>query len=598
MKIDYVLLACDDSATFLSFLPSVSYHWRSMGYRVAFGLVSRVPPSSEEEARLRSYCDDVYVHVVPEGCSYSMVAMSKLFRFYLARHYSDSVVCVQDIDYYVFDRNAHIEREIRSPSTEILTYGYNAYYKPFATPQSRVLSMICYGVTPGLPPTALIYGTDQQVYLNTLKPGRLIQKKLSTPVTIRVPATPTVATGSLVYRMLGASPDASFAEVLDGLHALSRSFPPPPTGVNPPDLTSTAFSDETLFSYLNALTKVPYRHIARDDFVNGTADLRIDPRKSDDPTQWFPRANGRSLHELLLKKYFVDIQPNRPLEDSPLMRKVFDVLDIPSSLLQQEVVLDCSCEFGYELQLVLPYAYYLHQRGVPVKTVSAHDTAALYYFSSKHTEAYSKRTDSVQTLRTPNTSLCWKTFDYSQWVCPPLRTVYANDIFVYDKPLLVITNKYTDEWSGPPVNYLSLEALDTLFGMLSKMYTVVYNRPTQSQIVADESEEVAFHDAAVLTKHPAVRTLRSLSSDYSYNHLQLLVYANCKAFISVQGGSSILASFFGGVNIVYAVKGVEVDTPGTYTEHYPRFSGATVRHASTYEDLLVLVRASFCETKE
>lgn len=594
MKIETILLACDDSPKFLGFLPSVAYHWKSMGYRVAFGLVARAPPSPEEEARIRSHCDDLYVHVVPEGCPYSIVAMSKLFRFYLARYYPDTVVCVQDIDYYVFDQHAHIEREVRSPSTEILTYGYNAYYKPFISSDSRILPLICYGVTPGVPPTALIYGTDHQIYVNTLKPGRLIQKKLSTPVTIRVPATPTVATGSLVYRMLGCSPDASFAETLDTLQAISRSFPSTSSTWNPHDLTSTTFSDESLFLHLNALTKVPYRHSAREDFVNGTAGRRIDPRKSQDPTQWFPLAKERSIDELLQNNYFVDIQPNRPLEDSPLMRKVFATLNIPPRLFQSEIVLDCQCEFGYELQLVLPYAYFLHQRKIPFKTVSSYDTKALYYFSPHHTEAYPTRTDSVQTLATPNTSLRWTTFDYSQWECPPLRDIYANDIFVYDKPLVVITNKYTGEWNGPPVNYLSMDVLDTLFGMLSDRYTVIYNRPMQTQIVGDETTDVAFDDASILAKHPGVRPLASLSSAYSYNRLQLLVYANCKAFISVQGGSSILASFFGGTNIVYAVRGIEVETPGTYTKHYPRFSGATLHHVSTYDDLLATVRASFC----
>ena len=45
---------------------------------------------------------------------------------------------------------------------------------------------------------------------------------------------------------------------------------------------------------------------------------------------------------------------------------------------------------------------------------------------------------------------------------------------------------------------------------------------------------------------------------YSYNEVQLKVMANCKGFVTVCGGNSILSSFFGGTVISYVHKGKEL----------------------------------------
>ena len=55
--------------------------------------------------------------------------------------------------------------------------------------------------------------------------------------------------------------------------------------------------------------------------------------------------------------------------------------------------IDCQCEFGYELQLVIPYTYYLHKNNLLNKTTSSLFTKELYYFSKNHQEKYNKRND-------------------------------------------------------------------------------------------------------------------------------------------------------------------------------------------------------------
>jgi hypothetical protein len=334
MKIETVLLACDDSPKFLSFLPSVAYHWRSMGYRVAFGLVTAAPLSSEREASLREHCDDLYVHVYSEPSRYSIIAMAKLFRFYLSKHYPTTTVCVQDIDYYVFDKHAHIEQLIQSPATEVLTHGYNAYYTTYLT-ESRSPPLVCYAVVPGLSSqTEMVYGLDGKLHLNGIGTGRLIRKKLYVPAVIRFPATPMVAHGRRLYAIFSTDESLSFDTFLDRLAVATRGFDPALNeGNNPYTLDSSAFSDESLIYQLNRTNKVVYRHTRRRDFVDTVAGARIDPRKSPDPESWYPLAKTHSVRDLLRAGYFVDIQPRRPLEDSPLMQEVFNALQIPQELL-------------------------------------------------------------------------------------------------------------------------------------------------------------------------------------------------------------------------------------------------------------------------
>ena len=73
-----------------------------------------------------------------------------------------------------------------------------------------------------------------------------------------------------------------------------------------------------------------------------------------------------------------------------------------------------------------------------------------------------------------------------------------------------------------------------------------------------------------------------------FNLLQLIVGAKSNAKISVQGGNSILASLNGGTNLIYAVKGGELEC-NSFENWYHEFSGATVKSTSSYQELKNLV---------
>ena len=69
------------------------------------------------------------------------------------------------------------------------------------------------------------------------------------------------------------------------------------------------------------------------------------------------------------------------------------------------------------------------------------------------------------------------TFDFSKWMRVPLKSYYRNQVFVFDKPLLVIANKYNVEWDKPPINFLDIPTLDRIISAYRVTHQIIYNWP-------------------------------------------------------------------------------------------------------------------------
>ena len=129
------------------------------------------------------------------------------------------------------------------------------------------------------------------------------------------------------------------------------------------------------------------------------------------------------------------------------------------SLFKQNWVLRYNGEFSYELIAVLPFAHWLASKGKDVSIESSKDTKCLYYFVKDHKEVFDERCFCRPTgVPIHNIHVRWlNTF---LWSPPPLKAQYKNDEFIYDKPTLIITNKYNSEWDFDPLTFLSLEFIE------------------------------------------------------------------------------------------------------------------------------------------
>ena len=267
-------------------------------------------------------------------------------------------------------------------------------------------------------------------------------------------------------------------------------------------------------------------------------------------------------------------------------------------------------EFGFELFAVLPYAYWLHRQGRLERTIGGLDTRCLYYFSEDHEERPVER-HYVPITEYPVGERGWpfqydlatfpSVLDTRKWIPPPYREAFRDERFCWEREICILSNKISDEQFpneplGPPTNFIGTELLLRLIGMLRDRYQVIYNRPRASDIATDHQTIHEIGDIeAVRRAFPDTVTIQELHARYptlTFNELQLRLYSGCRRFVSVLGGSAYLASYFGGINIVLARRGWEVDC-GAYERWFDRFSGARVAAVSSDRELLQAVERDF-----
>lgn len=252
-------------------------------------------------------------------------------------------------------------------------------------------------------------------------------------------------------------------------------------------------------------------------------------------------------------------------------------------------------EFQQELTFVLPFAYWHYLNGTLEKTISCKGTKEIYFFSTNHEERFGKRDwqHNVADFEIPNMTHT-NSFSSKKWAKVPLKQHYKNRVFVYEKPILIIANKYNIEWEASPVNFFDIPLLEKIFESYKNKYQIIYNRPTSTNIVSDNSEILDLNEFQWITeKYPDILIMSDLYKKHScvvnnYNHLQLMVYANANHFVSVHGGTAALASYFGGNNIILSKSGLE-HYFNEFETIFPALSNARILHAKTEGEVLEML---------
>lgn len=274
-------------------------------------------------------------------------------------------------------------------------------------------------------------------------------------------------------------------------------------------------------------------------------------------------------------------------------------------------------EFGYEMAITMPYAYYLKQQGEEVKVITCTGMKPFYWFADEVEEKYDKRSidnriNGVNKL--PNNwihhnaiAMYGKDYseltpdqqyevngvlDYSEWLSPPLKEQYYDETIELPDNFVVISNKYNLEHGKDPVSYYTVEALNTMLTHFKQAgYNVIYKRPQNIEFPNDENE---------LKNTNLVGYVEGLgrTSDYDlieafdnaylmddiidglgldYNEGQLKIFSRSEGFIGLGGGSSILLAYFGKPLVVYV--NVSKDVRPGYFEgdcYFRKLSGADV----------------------
>uniref|UniRef100_A0A7S0KX08 Uncharacterized protein n=1 Tax=Asterionellopsis glacialis TaxID=33640 RepID=A0A7S0KX08_9STRA len=255
-------------------------------------------------------------------------------------------------------------------------------------------------------------------------------------------------------------------------------------------------------------------------------------------------------------------------------------------------------------------------------TIGRPGTKYLYYFSKEHSIQKSQGNEPQRSShRLPKDSPFGESphfnndkFPTSGWVPPPYTNFFKMTNLKLDKPLLIISNKYTMEWDDGPINHIPIDSLFEILKFLTPRYHIVYNRfkdprledKLEVQLNKNGMSEIApYHDKEMIKRFfPSVVFFEELSENLDTDDVNLLMFAlgaEAERFISVQGGNSVIASFFGGTNIIHAVKGPEVnwksDIGGDFS-YYHRFSNATIRVEQSGKSFCRAVKEDFVEDQQ
>jgi len=263
------------------------------------------------------------------------------------------------------------------------------------------------------------------------------------------------------------------------------------------------------------------------------------------------------------------------------------------------MIVNTNPEFGIELTLVVPYAYWLHKQGKLEKVITSKGMKPFYYFCDNVEEKYDYRTidNAAAGMNSiPNNWIYgfkenaelykdewpeWEEFldvdkgcgilKYDQWELPDYNTHFKNDTFKFNKPFIVISNRYNWEHGQPPVGYFSIECLYNIFNMLTKKgYIVIYKRPKNTEFPLDQNEantiinkETLIADVdgiGLITDYELVKyyddvylldDIVTKHSDLTYNEVQINLFTNAAGHISMGGGSTLLPCLFRKPTIAY-----------------------------------------------
>jgi hypothetical protein len=228
-------------------------------------------------------------------------------------------------------------------------------------------------------------------------------------------------------------------------------------------------------------------------------------------------------------------------------------------------------EFGSELIIFLPFVHWLSKEGLlKDKFIKTYQGMRCFY-DDLDCKSIIEKSEARSFIPASNRPDFFPVKDehsfdsYSKNVrhyYPDLRKKFNKipiDKLLLDsvKPLLIIHNKYTEEWGNKPINYIPAETLAELFSKHKHRYTIVYirhgNEKKGSGFSDDHNTNRYFPDQVILNAHPEVLSFDKVYESHvtqygkvDINTFKNALYSRCFHFISVQGGGAHHIAMYSG----------------------------------------------------
>ena len=208
-------------------------------------------------------------------------------------------------------------------------------------------------------------------------------------------------------------------------------------------------------------------------------------------------------------------------------------------------------EFGTEIVTFIPFVFNLHIRGMlENRKISTYIGMKPFYYFIPRNKLIERGEDRgwITPLERwwPASDEHTRTATHGERYPNYSRKVKQN------KRLLFIQNKYSVEWDHGPINFLSLDLLESVFQSTKSNFQVVYSRQGISKdqsklgISIDHNIEKDFLDFDLCQKYKHVKVLErpKLMNLRSYNSEKLHWISKASYLAGVQGGSSAPWAYF------------------------------------------------------
>jgi hypothetical protein len=248
-------------------------------------------------------------------------------------------------------------------------------------------------------------------------------------------------------------------------------------------------------------------------------------------------------------------------------------------------------EFTWDMVRALPRVHYYYAKGSPCEVYCKLGLRSIYEpFSSKVIERkeFSEDND-PETYENERPS-----WTKREWLPPPLKELWRGRLS-FEKPVMVIQNKYSLEWGRRAYNYFSLNVLEDIFDTFGDAHTIIYIRPKgrEKNFYKDQNAILKFQDyqlirqkyrKKVLTMGDFWWKLRGLD----FNQRQFAIHACADKHIAVSGGNACLAAYFGGDLLMFDSKDSHVSGRGVWKtgSWLKELSGSNVYGFDTLEELV------------
>ena len=262
-------------------------------------------------------------------------------------------------------------------------------------------------------------------------------------------------------------------------------------------------------------------------------------------------------------------------------------------------------EYGNENIIYIPYYHYLFKNNLLFENkIQTYKGMISHYYFLPENQIIEKEEKRIWTAPNEN-FLCVNNSDYyykfnkKYWLPPNYKMHYKNNLFNFDKEILVINNKFNNEWNNGPVNYLSIDILEKIFFQLSNKYQIIYLRlqninNSTLNISHDHNDILHFNDIEFIKNNfKNVIIFDDLFNGefnkFNYNELKLNLFAICDNFISVQGGGCYFMSYFAKKLLIYHKEGggeLECNSYNGWFKEVCFENNLCVNVTRNYDDLL------------